>query len=242
MKSEFDVSTVVSILPIAITETKPGLIPGMFSFPAVEENDFFLLPITRCHHPVYLDESRPSLLVPDPSDEVANSIVEDYKQSSLLFESGVTEPGLAWVHNGYENIEIDKERFKIDHKDVLISIYSLQINWFEALVKIADDSWSEEHQHNHISDLSRLAAVRLGLKEKEWLVREQVEKAQSKCSFCFTIVHPEAIVCSSCHADLKSNVYRNVLLGGSSEQTSEVSVSQDRGSSEGRETGGTESG
>ena len=213
MGDDFDVSTVVSILPITITESKPGLIPGIFTFPAVEEGDFFLLPIIRCHHPVYLDESRPSLLVPDPSDEVAKSIVDDYKQASLLFESDIMEPGLGWVTGRYENSIEDKDRFKEDHIDTLRQIHKLQAHWFEALVKMADDSWSENHQHNHISDLSRIAAVRLGLKEKDWLVREQVEKAQSKCRFCFTIIHPEAVICSSCHADLKSDTYRNVLLG-----------------------------
>ena len=219
---DFDVSTVLSILPITIHETKPGLIPGDFILPAVEAGDIYLLPVGRCNYPVYLDESRPSLLVPSPSDEVARSIVNDYKQASLLYAVDESEPGLAWVREGFSNSNEDKAKFREKHVAILERTEKLQANWFEALVKTADDSWSEDHLHNHISDLSRIAAIRLGLSEKEWLVREQVEKAQSRCRFCFTMIHQLAVICPSCHADLTSFTYRNMVTGGQSHEPSAV--------------------
>ena len=235
-KSMIDISTVVSILPIDITETKPGLIPGEFKFHAVEPGDIFLLPIPRCHHPVYLDDSRPSLLVPDPSDEVAASIANDYKQASLLYTQGKSEPGLDWVVGGFTNSVLDKEEFKDKHSHILKRMEKLQTNWFEAMVKDADDVWAQERRHIFISDLSRLAAVRLGLNEKEWLIREQIEQAQTRCKFCYEIIHQKARICSSCHADLTMDTYRNVVTHGEKHGSTEIQVSQDSGSGRDRET------
>src|SRR5215831_12218667 len=97
-----DVSTVVSIFPANIEEVKPGLIPGYFKIPAVEkEGDFNLLTVERCVHAVYLDEARPRLIVPDPSDIVARSIVQDFKTSIHGYVTGIAEPGLSWVYGEY---------------------------------------------------------------------------------------------------------------------------------------------
>ena len=224
----FDVCTVLSILPIVVHSQKPGLIPGDFLLPPVEDGDIYLLPVSRCHHPVYLDENRPSLLVPDPSDEVARSITLDYKESSLFYEEGVSEPGLSWVYGEYTND--DKNTFLEEHKALLSEVKLYQSNWFEALVKAADDIWAEHHRHNHVSDLSRIAAARLGFKDREWLVKEQVNKQLSRCQFCFTMVHEQATVCPSCHADLTMDTYRNVVTGGAN-AVAKIPLSQGSGSS-----------
>src|SRR5580765_8304096 len=94
-----DVSTVVSILPVQIDESKPGLLPGQYIIPGVKDpmEDVEVLHVFRAKFPVYLDENRPALIVPAPSDTVANSICVDYKVSMPGFEVGISEPGLFWA-------------------------------------------------------------------------------------------------------------------------------------------------
>ena len=48
-------ATVVSLLPIKITEEKPGLYPGSFHIPAVKNGDFNILHVGVSHYIVYLD-------------------------------------------------------------------------------------------------------------------------------------------------------------------------------------------
>lgn len=203
-----DVSTVVSIIPIRIKEEKPGLVPGVFKLPAVEPGDFFLLPVERCMHPVYLDEARPILVVPDPSDGVAESIVNDYKSSMFGFIPGVAEPGISWVSGEFPNIPEGKQMFRGMHRALLQDLEEKQNKWFEALVEAANDDWGRFHQHRFITELQKKAAIALGLTNVEWLLQQQVEESMSRCKICFQMVDPRAIVCHHCHGVLDAERYR----------------------------------
>src|SRR5215471_9233096 len=94
-----DVSTVVSLLPVPFDESKPGLFPAQYIIPPVENpfEDFEVLHVYRARFPVYLDENRPALIVPAPSDTVADSLVRDYKGSIAENTPGIAEPGLFWA-------------------------------------------------------------------------------------------------------------------------------------------------
>jgi len=205
-----DVSTVVSILPFSINESKPGLIPGEFKMDKVKAGDFQLLVIERCQHAVYLDESRPRLIVPDPSDTVAASIVNDFKYSNHGFVSGVAEPGLSWVYGEFPNTPEGKALFKAQHAAVLLEMERLQMKWFETLVFAADDDWAKYRRHSLITPTQRYAAMSMGLTSKEWLIEQEIKEAQSRCKFCFTMVDPRAVVCAGCHGDLTKEKYSNV--------------------------------
>jgi hypothetical protein len=207
-----DVSTVVSILPYSISERKPGLIPPEFKIDAVKNGDFELLVVERCRHPVYLDDTRPRLLVPDPSDVVAESIVLDHKKSiSLGYEPGVSEPGLDWVSGEFKNDEEGRKLFKIQHAAVLTQMERLQFNWYKALIRIADDDWNKYHMHKFITDLQRTAARTLNVTTKDWMLETQIEESMGRCKFCFTTIHPQAQICFNCHGDQTKDKYSNIV-------------------------------
>src|SRR5262245_66505990 len=71
-----DISTVCSILPVGIRETKPGLNIAEYAMPAVKDpkTELAVLIIARTSFPVYVDENRPALIIPEPSDRVAEAI------------------------------------------------------------------------------------------------------------------------------------------------------------------------
>lgn len=187
------------MLPFPLDEKKPGLYPGEFRMKAVSKlGEIELLVIERCMHPVYLDETRPRLIVPDPSDLVATSLVQDFKQSIHGFIPDVAEPGIDFVWGEFPNTRQGKELLAAQHADVLRGMARKQEQWFLTLVRLADDDWSKHHSHRMVTDLQRMAAMTLGLKNKDWLLETQVETQQNRCRWCFAMVDPRAAVCGSC--------------------------------------------
>jgi hypothetical protein len=208
-----DISTVVSILPYPLWEKKPGLVPADFRIPYTAPGDFTLFTVERCTHPVYLDSERPRLIVPDPSDLVAASICNDHKIAMICYEFEVAEPGLSWVWGEYLNTPDGKKAFSITHKSLLDSMTALQKVWYERLLVMADDDWAHYRKHKFITELQRTAATVLGQTDREWMVRERIEEALSKCKFCFSMIHPLACVCPSCHGIVDEKRYRAEFLG-----------------------------
>lgn len=191
-----DISTVVSILPVKIDESKPGLLPAQYIIPGVANpfEDVEVLHVLRARFPVYLDENRPALIVPAPSDTVADSICRDYKVSMSQYEPGVAEPGLFWV------------RGLVSHKDApftlvneLLRAREMQLEWFKRLIGEADDDWGKYHMRRMISTVQRLAASALKM-DKEWNQDREIERnlALRPCKFCRADIHAEAIICQFC--------------------------------------------
>lgn len=216
MPSNSDTSTVVSILPYPLWEKKPGLVPGSFTIPAAPPGDLVLFSVQRCTHSVYLDENRPRLTVPDPSDLVAKSIVEDHKKAMVCYEAGVAEPGLGWVWGEYTNDENGKRAFIVANKPLIEEMNRLQGEWYQRLLQMADDDWAKYRQHKFITQLQRTAAQVLGQTNRDWMVAKQVEAAMSKCKFCFSLVHPEACICPTCHGIIDAERYRKEFLNAGS--------------------------
>ena len=208
-----DVSTVVSILPYPLLETKPGLIPERWKLGAAEPGDFRLMPVQRCIHHVYIDDTRPRLTVPDPSDVVAQSIVIDHKTAMYGYVHGEAEPGIGWVQGEYVDDKNGKAAFLSQHSDLLDALQEMQKAWFKNLVRLADDDWARYKQHKFITDLERTAATMLGLTNREWLIDVKVEEALSVCKFCFARVHPAACICMSCKGVLDVERYKKEFLG-----------------------------
>ena len=200
-----DVCTVVSILPVGIDESKPGLLPTQYIIPAVKNpmEDVEVLHVFRARFPVYLDENRPALIVPAPSDTVADSFCRDYKVAMAEYEPNVAEPGLFWA------------RGMIKEKDVKITLAvelddarRMQLEWFKRLVSTADDDWGKYHVRRMISTIQRIAASTLKL-EKEWNQEREIERnlAMKPCKFCHADLHPEAIICQYCRGILDMTRY-----------------------------------
>lgn len=196
MAAFIDASTVVSLLPVRIDENKPGLIPGQFIIKAVEDPmaGMELLHVVRANFPVYLDENRPALIVPAPSDLVAESICRDYKISMNQFAPGVSEPGLFWVRDQHDASTI-REKFKGE----LLKARTMQTEWFKRIVGEADDDWAKYKMRRVISTMQRLACNALKL-TRDWNMDREINDnlAQVLCKFCRADIHPEAITCRHC--------------------------------------------
>src|SRR5262245_27697157 len=102
-----DISTVISIMPIRLNEDKP-LRPSHYEIPPCSdvENGCETLMVMRRDFRVYIDDNRPALIIPEPSDVIAGAICRDFKVSATHFQPGIAEPGLFWVRGGYRNQEI----------------------------------------------------------------------------------------------------------------------------------------
>lgn len=207
-----DISTVISMLPYPLMESKPGLVPGVFKIPFAEPGDFQLLVVERCTHPVYLDENRPRLIVPDPSDLVARSIVNDHKIAMICYENEIAEPGIDWVSGEYKNDKNGKASVKLANPELFKRMETLQLTWYERLLKMADDDWSQYRRHKLITELQRTAATVLGQTNREWMLKDRIEEALSKCKFCFAQIHPLACLCPSCHGILDMDRYKKEYL------------------------------
>lgn len=193
-----DVSTVISILPIRMREDKP-LIPASYNIPACKdvENSCETLMVMRAKFSVYIDESRPAIIIPEPSDNVANSICRDFKVSVSHYTPNESEPGLFWIRGGYTNQEaLEAEELK----EPLARARVMQLEWFKRLVSAGDDDWGRYHMRKMISDLQRIAAKSLKL-EREWDIELEVGRhvGLKPCKFCRADIHPEAIICMHCH-------------------------------------------
>jgi hypothetical protein len=211
-----DISTVVSLLPVRIDENKPGLIPGQYQMPAVDDpmKDIHLLLVMRASFPVYLDESRPALVVPSPSDTVAESICRDFKVASSFYQAGVAEPGLFWVREA-----ADEKLIRTKYAQELEEARAKQIMWFKRCVEGADDDWGKYHMRKMISTLQRLACKCLKL-EREWYIEGEVAQnlALVKCIFCRAEIDPEAVTCRFC-TGIQDPARHAALSGGKTVQT-----------------------
>jgi hypothetical protein len=198
-------ATVVSMVPFPIDEFKPGMSPSRFYIDPAPRDGFVCLKITKCTHGVYLDEHRPTLIVPTAPEEVAQSVCYDYKKGQLGIELSVAEPGLFWVYGDYAAKEHHKTleaEFAAEFREAR----ALQIMWFKRLIELADDMWSKFHRRATISEMQRIAASVLKL-EREWLIDVEVAASLSECPVCFEKVHPRAIVCRGCQAILNEVEY-----------------------------------
>jgi len=201
--------TVVSILPFPITETKPGLIVGYYAMPAAKKDDFEILVVYPTHFPLYVDQTRGSVPIPVPSDQLAQSVVDDFINSQMGIKRDAEEPaypGLFFVLG-----KRDKEYIKKEHADALLEARTAQKNWFLRLVHLADDDWQRYRQHKTISDLQRFAARDLGL-DRPWLLLV-ADKPQAPgvktCPACQMSVHEMAAICPSCRCVLNEKLYKS---------------------------------
>ena len=150
------------------------------------------LVVMRARFPVYIDENRPALVVPEPSDRVCASICRDFAIGIMGYEPGRAEPGLTWVQGEYGPSVVEKMM-----APQMATLRERQNEWFKNLVVIADDDWSKLHMRRAISGLQRVACRCLGL-EREWNIDIEIEKQvdidMTPCKFCRAPVHHEEFI------------------------------------------------
>ena len=203
-------STVVSLVPFPISEEKPGLFPPRYHIPASDMKTPSLLKVATARHFVYLDESRGTLGVPDPSDQVARSIVEDYIESQMCIDDDA-KPALFWIPDDL-GVEEVSNKFKIEITKKLIS----QKRWFLNVAKLADNDWSRYHQHNVISSFQRKCADIIGWSPREHVWMEPMTTMESSaCPACGTPVVKGVVICPNCKLVLDKEKFSDMQFATS---------------------------
>lgn len=188
-------STVVSLLPVAFNERKPGIYPGLFDIEPAPKNGFEILIVGNSVAHVYMDESRGSMTIIQESETVARSLVEDYINSCIAVDKlNECYPGLFWLEGVFDRADIVGK-----HADKLAKAKESQNRWFHALVKMADDDWSQNRSHKSITGIQRHAATALEdfIGKREWNTQVNFQ-AYRACRFCTSQIPTEALVCSVC--------------------------------------------
>lgn len=202
-----DLSTVVSLVPFEINETKPGLIPGSFIIPPSTNNEIQILHVTEAIFFVYIDEQRGSMKITTPSYKVAASIVEDYLTAQLGVDPDV-HPAVFWVRGKLTALEV-----QLRHGDQITSAHESQNRWFDKLIMLADDDWEKTRQHMTISDTQRHAARARG-QNRPWLIKPADAPVKFKiCPSCASSVPEAAVLCPICKLVLDPERHKELVYG-----------------------------
>jgi len=189
-----DKSTVVSIYPKHIHETKPTIQPGVFDVPAGSYEHPSILVVGSSSWWREIDEEQPMLEIPVSSVQIAESIVRDWANGLLACNMTDLMPGVFSLPGAFTH-----EKLLRDEKIKLDTAQANQRRWFQALVKIADVMWSRSNGNPlSIDDNMRMAARELGL-NKEWLADFQIVELV-KCIACGSLRNPLYPVCPICKA------------------------------------------
>lgn len=199
--------TVVNLLPREIVEDKPHLLPNTFKIPAAKWGDIAVLHVEEAIHYIpnpLIDEGKPgsSFRQITPPNEVARSLVEDYKNAHIATTEDA-EPGLFWVEG-----RLSLDDIREYHSEEIKEADRKQKNWFRNLVALADADWEKNKNRLAVSDLQRLAARCLGIR-KDWVEMQMQETVN--CPFCTVAIPPDAIKCPNCKEVVKPEEYKKLL-------------------------------
>lgn len=190
-----DKSTVVSILPKAISETKSTMQPGLFQLPPGSLENPSILVVGTSSWWRDIDENQPLLEIPVSSVQVADSIVRDYCNGLLACNMGDQMPGLFYLPGEYT-----VEKIRKDHPALLPEAAARQKKWFLELVRIADILWSRSNGNPlSISDDARLACKELNIHGKPWLGDLQTAELV-RCIACGALRNAQFPICQACKA------------------------------------------
>jgi len=202
-----DKSTVVSIMPHFIDETKPTITPGRFQIrPGSFENPSFLVVGPSSWFRDF-DPEQPLLEITNSSIQVADSIVRDFCNGLVGCDMADCMPGLFYV-TGAKTLDIIKK----ECKDDLEIAKTRQKNWYLKLVEIADIDWARTNGNPiSVSNLSRIAAKELGLKEKPWMQNFAIMEMVN-CKACGNLVRPGFPICANCKTIVDMALYEKMGL------------------------------
>jgi hypothetical protein len=190
-----DKSTIVSILPKAISERKATISPGIFEIKAGSFENPSILVVGPSSWWREVDENQPLLEIPVSSIQIADSIVRDYANGLLACDMASQMPGLFYIPGEY-----DKEKLKREHMALLLKAQASQKKWFLELVRIADILWSRSNGNPlSISDDARLACRELNITQKPWLGDLQTAELV-RCIACGSLRNQLFPICGVCKA------------------------------------------
>ena len=198
-----DISTVFSIVPFEIFETKPGLYPGNFRIPAcLDDSNPQRLRVGASEHLMVVGGKKEPIRIITPSYLIAESIVRDFLDGQL-WTTDVGKPGIAWIQGDIPDLS--------EHEDIYKRIKNSQRHWFVQLCKQTDNEWKRQQNSRVVSDQARFAAQALGL-DPDWLRVEEVGLTFTKCPSCATMNDPQNAICSNCRCVLNQEKFKKLVF------------------------------
>lgn len=202
-----DKSTIVSIYPKSIDETKHTIEPGRFHLDAGSYDKPALLTVGPSSWWKKLEEKQPLLEIPISSIMIADSIVRDWANGLLACNMGDCMPGIFFIPGSFTSTEV-----KTKYKEKLDEYQTKQRNWYQALVKMGDVLWARSSGNPlSISADMRLAAVELNLTEKDWLKDHQITELV-RCIACSTLIQANVIICPNCKVVLNKKRFDELKM------------------------------
>lgn len=204
----YDKSTLVSIYPKVIKETKITLMPGLYELPPGSYEKPSLLVIGSASWWREVNEDEPLLEITQPSPVVAESIVRDFLVSLLASDGHSVAPGFFWVPG-----EVDEKELKTKYKNLLDKARDNQHRYYQALVKMADSLWARTNGNPlAIHEDAKLAARELGL-TRDW-TQQHIGYAPEivKCVACGSMRNPNFPICPTCKAVIDVDLAKKLNL------------------------------
>lgn len=194
-----DKSTIVSIYPRAIIETKCTIQPGIFEINAGAPDAPAVLVVGSSSWWKELEDNQPLLEIPIGSVVIAKSVCDDYMNGLIGCNMGDCKPGLFWLEGAHTSKEV-LEKYKAYVDDAI----QKQKNWYMRLCEMADALWATSNGNPRSIDTNmKLAARALNFNEKPWLKDYQLASLQ-QCPACGNLRNPKFPVCPHCKAiDMK---------------------------------------
>jgi hypothetical protein len=189
-----DKTTIVSIYPSEIVETKPTISPGRFLIPAGSYDSPSVVVVGPSSWWREIDEDQPLLEIPVSSIQIADSIIKDYCNGILGCNMADSMPGLFYVPGEHNLVDIKKS-----YKHELDAALARQRNWYSMLIKLADALWARSNGNPlAISDSMRVAAKEMNL-NKDWMKDFRMVETV-RCKACGSLLNPMFPICPTCKA------------------------------------------
>lgn len=190
-QNPLDICTVVSIFPKPITTRFITCEPNEFFIPAASKEKPSLIHVGSVSWWKDTGPDQPLIEIQVSSPQVAQSILTDSVYNMVGTLKDVRHAGVFFLLGKKQLSEITKA--DIEKAD------ALQTAWYRELVKMADVDWATSNGNPLvISDDSRLAAEKLGQKDKPWMGDFRAAEMVA-CTACGSLRNPKFPVCVACH-------------------------------------------
>lgn len=189
-----DKSTIVSIFPKVVRVEKITLIPGRWEIPAGSAENPTIFVIGPSSWFKELEPHEPLLEIPQGSNVIAESIVNDYCNGIFGCDMGSSKPGIFWVP-GEHNIESIRK----NHSLLLQQAVAGQAGYYRTMLRAADQLWAVANGNPLvINEEMRMAAKYLGQEDKDWM-KDHTNVGMTRCFACGSMKNPQYAVCATCN-------------------------------------------